>query len=621
MSNFLDIFSGIKHDDVSVTTAPSGVELMYRQSEQVFGSVAQPLVNMGWSIYPQDEERRPGRVNGSAISWQSDNKLSEKLPTQKDLESWSRACSTLNVAGVMGEGSGNAFALDVDVLDPEISDKIVLLAEEMLGETPLIRVGRAPKVALFYRCAENEQIYSLARHFSEKDALGESVPSENAIEILSKGKSITFMGKHHKTGRYFQWLKQSPLNVSPSELPEVTASKLSEFMEAIEERIQPFHRGSSVLVQVDDVEWDDTTEVRIPRLKAVQGAPWIEDKNGKVIDGREAYLTSLVYRFAEANRTVPPEKLIMMISEQFINTANATGRWSPNRIQNEVRSRLTRLLQKVKSGETVFHDVSKVKGQGAHTATDTFRLKHSKKKLKERGLDFLPCDTEKRTPIKGVLHEGGDPVVLTDEERQRQIDGVQTGLRDALDEFFEDVFYANCGKNPENVKIHLIKAPTGAGKTSQTLRYIGEKRAEHEARANQFRYEGHLGENGEHIQPAQGLDRTYMDESGNEREGNFPIVFLMPTYSNIDEVRVRAEVLNLDGSLGDEELKRAAVERGIIAEEDIEARLADLKRDAMDAGLHSMVYHGKIAAGCQMAEKIQAAMEGGISTSGFARLR
>ena len=110
-----------------------------------------------------------------------------------------------------------------------------------------------------------------------------------------------------------------------------------------------------------------------------------------------------------------------------------------------------------------------------------------------------------------------------------------------------------------------------------------------------------------------------MDESGNEREGNFPIVFLMPTYSNIDEVRVRAEVLNLDGSLGDEELKRAAVERGIIAEEDIEARLADLKRDAMDAGLHSMVYRGKIAAGCQMAEKIQAAMEGGISTSGFCK--
>ena len=60
-------------------------------------------------------------------------------------------------------------------------------------------------------------------------------------------------------------------------------------------------------------------------------------------------------------------------------------------------------------------------------------------------------------------------------------------------------------------------APTGAGKTSQTLRYIGEKRVEHEARANLFRYDGQKGENGEHIQPAQGLDRNYIDERASEK--------------------------------------------------------------------------------------------------------
>ena len=43
-------------------------------------------------------------------------------------------------------------------------------------------------------------------------------------------------------------------------------------------------------------------------------------------------------------------------------------------------------------------------------------------------------------------------------------------------------------------------------------------------------------------------------------------------------------MLNLDGTLSDEELKKAATDKGIIAPEDIEARLADLKRDAMDAG-------------------------------------
>ena len=83
-------------------------------------------------------------------------------------------------------------------------------------------------------------------------------------------------------------------------------------------------------------------------------------------------------------------------------------------------------------------------------------MPYSRKQLSERNLAFLPPE-EERTPIKGILHTGGEPVILTDEERAEQIQSVQTGLKDALDEFFEDVFYANCGKNPDDVKIHLIK--------------------------------------------------------------------------------------------------------------------------------------------------------------------
>ena len=353
MSNFLNIFSGIEKTD-ALPTSGNGVELMYRQSEQVFGAVAHNLVEKGWSIYPQDEERRPGKVNGSAISWQSDHKLSERLPTPEALNKWATACSTLNVACVMGEGSSNAFALDIDVLDPDLSDKITVLAEEMLGSTPLVRVGRAPKIALIYKCEEGEQVYSITRHFSEKNEVGDSIASENAIEILGRGKSITFMGKHHKTGRYFQWIKQSPLNISPDEIPTVTPTQLNDFMDMVEEKIQPFHRGSSMLVQVDEVDWDETAEVRIPKLKAVQGTPWVEDARGKVTDGREAYLTRLVFRFAEANRSVEPERLVPMIVEEFMNTAETGGRWSENRLYNEVRTRLNRLIQKVKAEKLFF---------------------------------------------------------------------------------------------------------------------------------------------------------------------------------------------------------------------------------------------------------------------------
>src|SRR3546814_18011762 len=87
--------------------------------------------------------------------------------------------------------------------------------------------------------------------------------------------------------------------------------------------------------------------------------------------------------------------------------------------------------------------------------------------------------------------------------------------------------------------------------------------------------------------------------------GRCPILFLLPTYANIDELRTRSEALNLDGSLPDEDLRRQAEEKGLIAENDLDTRLAELRRDALDAGLTTMVYRGKLAAACRMSEIVR----------------
>jgi len=58
---------------------------------------------------------------------------------------------------VLGRGSGDAFSIDVDVLDELLSFDIRRLAEDILGPTPLRRVGNAPKVALFFRWAAPEE--------------------------------------------------------------------------------------------------------------------------------------------------------------------------------------------------------------------------------------------------------------------------------------------------------------------------------------------------------------------------------------------------------------------------------------------------------------------------------
>src|SRR3546814_19557160 len=72
-------------------------------------------------------------------------------PSRETVALWSRHCATLNVAMVLGPGSGDTFALDIDVLDEALALRALELADDILGYTPFRRVGRAPKLALLFR--------------------------------------------------------------------------------------------------------------------------------------------------------------------------------------------------------------------------------------------------------------------------------------------------------------------------------------------------------------------------------------------------------------------------------------------------------------------------------------
>jgi hypothetical protein len=213
----------------------------------------------------------------------------------------------------------------------------------------------------------------------------------------------------------------------------------------------------------------------------------------------------------------------------------------------------------------------------------------------------------------------------TDEERVAKVREVATNLRAALEEFFTEVVAYHASRTQgemfsttsttairkaaltyigldgqthalnedtiPRIRVHILKAPTGAGKTSQTIRFIGEKK------------------------------EWIFNNDGSWQEGDpiKPIVMLLPTYNNIEELRNRSKVLNLDGSLSDKELRQQAMDNGLIHEDDLEAKLAELRRDALDAGLRTMIYKGKIAAGCAEQEKVQMAMAAGVGTAAFCK--
>ena len=113
---------------------------------------------------------------------------------------------------------------DVDILDQHLADQVVDLIETTLGPTPLVRVGRAPKILLVYRRAADFSKIQTPQLFLDGQKL--------KVEALAEGQQFVADGIHPETGRPYRWTDESPETVHISVLPEViedqTRSVISE---------------------------------------------------------------------------------------------------------------------------------------------------------------------------------------------------------------------------------------------------------------------------------------------------------------------------------------------------------------------------------------------------------
>src|SRR5690606_35529396 len=108
-------------------------------------------------------------------------------------------------------------------------------------------------------------------------------------------------------------------------------------------------------------------------------------------------------------------------------------------------------------------------------------------------------DATKPNPVKAAQR-----VLRT--ERGQIARGAAEELDTALASFFAEVYTGG----EEIKRVHVLKAPTGAGKTTRTMSYIA------------------------------GDPRTFVGGGltpPDDAEGVGPILFLLPTYNNIDELR------------------------------------------------------------------------------------
>ena len=167
------------------------------------------LVDRGFPILPiQPRSKKPGMYRQGA--WHDYPKWSrhcERPTTENEVDIW----GDWPESGI-GIAAGCVIGIDIDVLDGEIAAKIEGLAKRLLGDTPAVRIGRAPKRLLVYRAAQ--------------PFTGFKYPP---IEVLGLGQQFIAYGIHPDTGQAYDWPVESLADLNVSDLPAITEAQAREF--------------------------------------------------------------------------------------------------------------------------------------------------------------------------------------------------------------------------------------------------------------------------------------------------------------------------------------------------------------------------------------------------------
>ncbi len=183
----------------------------------------------------------------------------------QDLPEWQRYCDREAkpfelmqwkkwIGAGIGIACGNVCGIDIDVLDPELSIRLRNLALRMLGDTPLIRIGLAPKALLVYRT--DRPFPGVKRH---------------PIEALCHGQQFVAAAIHPTTQRPYDWPDSHPANTDITSLPMVTQEGVAAFLQAAWEMLPDDQRQASLTASLEQSAWRGPSDPR-GTMEAIQSA-------------------------------------------------------------------------------------------------------------------------------------------------------------------------------------------------------------------------------------------------------------------------------------------------------------------------------------------------------------
>ena len=190
---------------------------MHQPAPSLFNQYADALVKNGYRPLPgYQDTKRPSIKN-----W---NRYNERQ--------WNHA-ELMEVMQGQGQKEGKMVclaiqkelvAIDLDIEDQDLMDFVDHIAVHHFGKTPLIRIGRHPRMVLMYRNAGD--IRSRKYH---------------PIEVFAGSGQIVAFGYHIGAKRNYEWLVRSPLDLPADDpsIPMISQQQLDAFLDDCRTRI-PF---------------------------------------------------------------------------------------------------------------------------------------------------------------------------------------------------------------------------------------------------------------------------------------------------------------------------------------------------------------------------------------------
>lgn len=211
-------------------------------SQSFMADYGERLIDNGYSIIPiMPGSKVPGRFTGGEWSPYPDWARHCDRPTKRfEIDIWRRWPS----CGV-GIATGSIVGIDIDILDAALAIQLADLATSMLGDTPCLRIGRAPKRLLVYRAA---------MPFAGRKWL--------PLEILASGQQFVAYAVHPDTGQPYAWPEANPLDVPLDRLPVISEAGAMAWLDAAWALIPEALRPRSLRLEDSQGGWKGPSDPR-----------------------------------------------------------------------------------------------------------------------------------------------------------------------------------------------------------------------------------------------------------------------------------------------------------------------------------------------------------------------